>query len=195
MLISGPIALDSLPPVPWKNGGGITRTIAVEPAQAGMDDFLWRMSIADLQSSGSFSSFPGIDRVILLWSGAGLKLRSPSWPDQMLTVAGEPFLFAGEADVSCELEGGPSRDLNLMTRRGSVTAEMKISSSAVSLHDACDDLVVLCAAGSLQIRFSDSREYTLSAGYFLQVSQFEREVLLTPLEEKTRFVHVSIRCL
>lgn len=198
MLISGPIALDSLPPIPWKNGGGITRTIAVEPPQAGMDDFLWRISMADIQSSGSFSTFPGIDRTILLWSGAGLTLRSPSWPDHTLTAAGEPFAFAGEADVSCELTEGPSQDLNLMVRRGAIAATMRLCREAVTINHAYDDLVVLCAQGSLRIAFGDSHEYTdsqeyiLNDGHFLRASQLRSEALLTPLNEKTRFVYASM---
>ena len=31
---------------PWKNGGGVTREIAVEPPGAGFDSFGWRVSTA-----------------------------------------------------------------------------------------------------------------------------------------------------
>ena len=33
----------------------------------------------------------------------------------------DPLRFDGEADTSCSLLGGPTRDLNLMTRRGRCT--------------------------------------------------------------------------
>lgn len=191
MLITGPIALDSLPPIPWKNGGGITRTIAVEPASAGLDNFLWRISMADLHSSGAFSNFPGVDRTILLWRGAGLKLSSSSWPDQILTEASQPFIFAGEDDVSCELQGGPSQDLNLMVRRGAVNAALNVSSEAVRLTLGCNDLIVFCAQGSVTIHLGDSQEYALEAGYFLRIFQPQAEAVITPAEDETRFAYVS----
>ncbi|MBK9607139.1 MAG: HutD family protein [Betaproteobacteria bacterium] len=62
---------------PWKNGGGTTTEIAVHPEGAGWDDFLWRIGIADIRQSGPFSSFPGIDRSILLLDcpvGSGMTL-------------------------------------------------------------------------------------------------------------------------
>jgi environmental stress-induced protein Ves len=35
-----------VPATPWKNGGGVTREIAVHPQGAGFDDFVWRLSMA-----------------------------------------------------------------------------------------------------------------------------------------------------
>src|SRR4051812_32376902 len=52
--------------LPWKNGGGSTTEIAVDPEGATWEVFNWRVAIADIGGSGSFSSFPGIDRSILL---------------------------------------------------------------------------------------------------------------------------------
>lgn len=31
--------------VPWKNGGGLTREVAAFPADAGLDTFVWRVSV------------------------------------------------------------------------------------------------------------------------------------------------------
>lgn len=58
----------------WKNGGGVTREIAVFPEGAGMDDFVWRASLAEVAADGPFSAFPGIDRTITLAEGAGMDL-------------------------------------------------------------------------------------------------------------------------
>ncbi len=46
------------------------------PAGAALDEFLWRVSIADVERDGPFSRFPGIDRTIVLLEGAGMRLRS-----------------------------------------------------------------------------------------------------------------------
>jgi environmental stress-induced protein Ves len=66
MTLHDAIAIDSVASVPWKNGGGTTRQLAVGPADATADDFLWRLSIARIDAPGSFSVFSGIDRTILL---------------------------------------------------------------------------------------------------------------------------------
>jgi hypothetical protein len=47
-----------------------TTEIAVYPAGATLDAFLWRVSIADVERDGPFSRFPGIDRTIVLLEGA-----------------------------------------------------------------------------------------------------------------------------
>jgi environmental stress-induced protein Ves len=39
---------------PWKNGGGVTREVAAFPAGAGLDAFVWRVSIADVAQAGPF---------------------------------------------------------------------------------------------------------------------------------------------
>ena len=56
-------------PVPWKNGGGVTREVAAFPDGAGFDDFLWRISMAEVRADGPFSVFPGVDRVLAVLEG------------------------------------------------------------------------------------------------------------------------------
>ena len=55
--------------VPWKNGGGVTHDVIVSPAGATLDDFDWRISIAEIARSGPFSRFPGIDRTLAVLEG------------------------------------------------------------------------------------------------------------------------------
>ncbi|HXZ10527.1 MAG TPA: HutD family protein, partial [Paraburkholderia sp.] len=59
---------------PWKNGGGVTREVAAYPQGAGLDTFVWRVSVADVSQPGPFSRFAGIDRTLVLLSGAGMLL-------------------------------------------------------------------------------------------------------------------------
>ena len=59
--------------VRWKNDGGWTTEIAREPADAA-EAFRWRVSIADIESDGPFSNFPGVDRDLLLLAGNGIEL-------------------------------------------------------------------------------------------------------------------------
>jgi uncharacterized protein len=120
------IRFDELKAVPWKNGLGITRELAVEPAGASMEDFAWRVSIADVDTASPFSVFPGIDRTIVLLEGAGFTMVIDGEREHALTTPCEPFAFPGEAKVDVRLAGGATRDFNLMVRRGVCSATLKV---------------------------------------------------------------------
>ena len=81
--------------MPWKNGGGMTTELAVYPSDAG-DAFDWRISIADIETSGPFSTFAGYDRVIGLLEGIGMELRFDAAEsvrlERRLAESGESFL-------------------------------------------------------------------------------------------------------
>ena len=108
--------------VRWKNDGGWTTEIAREPAGEG--DFRWRISIADIESDGPFSAFPGVSRDLVLLAGNGIELDIGNAPTQRLTERFQRLHFEGEANVDCRLLAGPTRDFNVMARRDSVHAEV-----------------------------------------------------------------------
>lgn len=100
----------------WKNGLGWTNEVAREAVDEG-EEFLWRVSVAEVDADCEFSEFGGIDRSILVLGGAGMELRVGGAPVELR--AGGPALgFAGEAGGQCRLLAGPTRDFNVMTRRG-----------------------------------------------------------------------------
>ncbi len=117
----------TLPSTPWKNGGGRTREIARVPAASALDDFDWRVSIADVSADGPFSTFDHVDRVIVLLSGAGVRLRSSDGKiDHRLDEPLVPFAFSGDDAITAALIDGASSDFNVMTRRGVARAELQI---------------------------------------------------------------------
>ncbi|MBA3776460.1 MAG: HutD family protein [Betaproteobacteria bacterium] len=101
---------------PWKNGGGRTTEIAVGPPDAGLADFAWRVSVADVEQDGAFSVFPGVARTLVLLAGDGMRLTGVGEPLEVHAPF-EPVTFAGDAPVTCALTNGPVRDFNLMVRR------------------------------------------------------------------------------
>lgn len=151
--------LDDCPARPWKNGLGRTRELAVEPAGAGMDDFLWRASVAEVDSAAPFSAFPGIDRNIVLLDGAGFDMHLDDGRTHALTQPFEPFAFAGEAKVTVTLAGGPTRDFNLMTRRQRLRGAVAVWRGANTVVAEADTVLVYCARGRLHLD-----EATLEAG-------------------------------
>ena len=98
---------------PWKNGGGVTYEIATFPPGASMDDFEWRVSIAEVRHTGLFSRFAGIERILLVLSGQ-LRLDVAGEPTPHTLDPGDQLTFSGEAPVV----GGPCgdivKDLNVM---------------------------------------------------------------------------------
>lgn len=113
-----------LHPASWKNGGGTTREVAGAPPSRGLDDFYWRVSFADVDTSGPFSEFPGVDRVLMLVEGATMRLTVDGVVHDL--GPGEPFRFAGEARTAGDLPAGPTRDLNIMTRRDRCLARVTV---------------------------------------------------------------------
>lgn len=113
-------SLDSAPPAPWRNGGGVTRELAAQAAGA---DWIWRISVAEVAGSGPFSSFPGVQRWFAVLGGAGVILKRAG-AEHRLTLASSPLSFDGGEPVECELLHGPTRDLNLMVRRDRALARM-----------------------------------------------------------------------
>jgi environmental stress-induced protein Ves len=113
----------------WANGGGFTHEVATSPEGAGLGDFEWRISVAEVSESGAFSTFHGVDRVLVLLDGEGMTLTI----DGVATPAPrhQPVRFAGESTTSCALHSGPTTDLNVMVRRGACEARVRILDSDV----------------------------------------------------------------
>lgn len=109
--------------MPWKNGLGTTTELAIEPEGAALDDFTWRVSIAELRASGPFSPFPGYDRIIVQLEGAPMTLSHAGGGEHRLALL-EPHAFAGELATSSTLDG-PARDFNVMVRRDRASASVR----------------------------------------------------------------------
>ncbi|PCG82010.1 HutD-family protein [Streptomyces sp. WZ.A104] len=119
-------------PVPWKNGGGLTREVATGPGGAEADAFAWRVSLADVTADGPFSVFPGVDRTLTVVEGPGMDLvvggehhivDEPLWPHD----------FPGDLPTDGFLLGGPVVNLNVMYRRASTRAETAVVCGTVRL--------------------------------------------------------------
>jgi environmental stress-induced protein Ves len=104
--------------MPWKNGGGNTTEIARAPAGDSLDDFEWRISMAQVAAAGPFSRFAGVDRSIAILDGDGLVLAIEGQGETRLDRSSPPFAFAADVPVTASLTGGPIIDFNVMTRRG-----------------------------------------------------------------------------
>ncbi|BDH14925.1 hypothetical protein HOK021_61040 [Streptomyces hygroscopicus] len=111
--------------MPWSNGGGVTREIAVHPPGAGWDAFAWRVSLADVTRDGPYSPLPGVRRILTVVDGAGLELTVDGAP-QLLPDRCRPFAFPGAAATDSRLLDGPVVNLNVMLREGRAAATVEM---------------------------------------------------------------------
>lgn len=129
--------------VRWRNGGGVTREIAVSTGADDPFDLLWRVSAATVAGAGPFSRFEGIDRTIAVITGNGLVLVTCD--DRVtLTMDSAPYAFVGETAIDAHNVDGSTIDLNIMTRRGRfVHAIKRIRSVAPVTITSRQDVTIL----------------------------------------------------
>lgn len=106
----------------WKNGLGWTREIVRWPEEAETWD--WRLSIAEVDKGGPFSTFSGVERELVLLSGEGMHLHFHDGEKIALLPPHDRHRFAGERVLNAELVSGPTQDFNFMWRRDRVEATL-----------------------------------------------------------------------
>jgi hypothetical protein len=150
--------------VPWRNGAGMTSEIGVSPAAAA-DDFVWRLSVATVDSDTSFSTFSGVDRCLLALSPQGLNLVDEGQLVEL--TAFESYRFPGENSVASTSVTRSTLDLNLMTRRALCTGTLESCSVAGTLcvetaSGGCVVIVILAgtfAVGSEKLAILDAVQF------------------------------------
>lgn len=170
----------------WKNGQGRTDQIAIEPKDAVLtnEDFLWRLSSAEIQSNTNFSVFKNYDRLLTVLTGKGLILN-----DQSLLPL-NVVQFSGDSETECRLVQDPVVDLGLIYNRDHVAAKMTIKT--FSANDDRHQLklsegvhFLFCVNGSFKVR-----SFTVNANDTLHVEgPFESEVFL---QKPATYVHIKI---
>ncbi|MBN3849296.1 HutD family protein [Paraburkholderia sp. Ac-20342] len=131
----------ALPPQPWANGNGITRTIARGGISDGPeDDVHWRVSLATLSTSADFSRFAGFDRTLLLVDEGTVNLHSQD--GQLVARRGQPVHFSGDLQIWSTLSTQPVNVLNVMTRRNACRASVSVLSHATAIAVAPVQLLI-----------------------------------------------------
>jgi environmental stress-induced protein Ves len=159
------VHLADVPAAPWRNGGGVTRELAAWPAQG---EWHWRMSVAEVGSSGPFSRFDGITRWFAVLAGAGvvLNVRTPSDSvetdslEHRLTENDAPLCFDGGAATDCRLIDGPTQDFNLMVRDSSLPARMlRVHGNFHTAVNATKTVAIYAMDTRASIRFNAEEIY------------------------------------
>jgi environmental stress-induced protein Ves len=150
------VGVESVSAQRWRNGTGLTRELLTWPsAQA------WglRISVADIERDGPFSSYPGIERWFVVLEGAGVELRFEDDGEVHRVQPGDPpFRFDGARPVHCALPSGATRDLNVMAvrKRGRLVCEPVFEGCAAPRGDlralyAHDGVSLVTAGGATEL--------------------------------------------
>lgn len=153
------LAVGTVPPQPWRNGGGVTRELLAWPAGA---PWLCRISLASIERDGDFSAFPGVERWFAVLDGAGVDLDFASGA-LSLSAATEPCRFDGELAPGCRLLKGPTRDLNLMVQRAAGHGDMQRVRPGVAWHSSAA-LRAVFTAGAMSLTVGGADTHGLPAG-------------------------------
>lgn len=143
-------------PMAWKNGQGVTTEIAIGPPGAGLAGFDWRVSTAEVAASGPFSDFPGVERWLLVLAGE-MTLSIAGAAPLALSPASDPAQFPGDVPVTAEVTRGPVRDLNIMTARERVSADIQlVSLAAGGVQNLSGEALLLCLDGAARVTAGDA---------------------------------------
>lgn len=159
--------------VRWRNGAGWTREILSWPPSGAAGDgadaataWDWRLSIADIESDGPFSSFPGIERECLLLRGEGVRLQIEPAEAHTLSPPSGRLRFDGGYAASATLVNGRVEVLNLMWRRDRIQASTwhrPLVGTMVVFVDPGSRWLVHVLAGHAHLGDGDTRTF-LAAG-------------------------------
>jgi hypothetical protein len=160
----------------WRNGGGETRELLAWPSA---DDWIWRMSVAEVAASGPFSRFEGVQRWFAVLQGAGVRLQVDE-SEHTLTSSSAPFCFDGASATHCQLLSGATQDFNLMIRQQQTTAQMsRVSadlrfltsrSSFIAVYSIDGETRVRCQQESVPVPARSLIWQSLPAGVELEIS-------------------------
>lgn len=151
-------SIDSLTREPWRNGGGITRTVATGGGGHARD-WDWRVSVADITQNGPFSVFPKMDRHLTMIEGRGILLHGSV--SMRLARVGDGVAFPGEQALNAELIDGPVRVWNVITRRVAAIGLVHAHRNPTTAVDAYN--VALVIAGEFALRRAGRDEEILCA--------------------------------
>lgn len=97
--------------VPWRNGRGTSFQVWPRGKVAGSAEF--QLNLTPITAGGSFSHYPGVDRVLAVAKGSGLSFDGRDGS----MAAGDSIAFSGEAAMTAHLAHGPVTVFNLLMKR------------------------------------------------------------------------------
>ena len=131
---------------PWKNGLGVSYTIADFPRGAGFDAVDWQVGSTEIGVDCPFSDLPGLDRQFMVIEGAGVELTCADETGKTTVHRVDPmhgpFAFRGDWRTTCRLLNGPVKVFNVMTRRGKYAAAVGVVSGLGGVRPSAGETLI-----------------------------------------------------
>jgi environmental stress-induced protein Ves len=169
----------------WKNLLGSTRQIDIYPKQAefSKEDFLWRLSSAEIKNDNSFSIFEKYDRILTLLGPGSIKV------DETIIDRNQIYSFRGDQASTCQLLCAHSvKDLGLIYHREKIKAQMRFENSGPDEKNfvtQADSTYVFCESVNLQVN-----SFQLQQMDCLEIEKSTRVSYQSPQE--ARFILIEI---
>ena len=161
--------------MPWRNGLGSTVEI-MKRTIPDSEDFVWRISMADVVTDGPFSCFNNSDRTLLLLNGNGMTLdikkeQTNSTETISLSDPLQGARFRGDDPTIATLHNGPITDFNIMTHRDHCDAEVVCGHEPEESNIAinCDEALIYCVTGELSVESESGKKWVLPDNITLYV--------------------------
>jgi len=163
----------------WRNNAGTTTELFIDSPASSLDKFGWRLSVAEVEEPGVFSSFAGYQRVLSLLTGKGIELIRSERSDRLLP--GQALAFDGADTVNSHLLSGPIKDLNIIfdPRAFDCSVQWLKGESVTSrLYAPSSTLLVFCLEGTLSLSEENAQtEHHLAAFEALRVDNSSTAIL------------------
>jgi len=144
---------DTITTLPWKNGGGVTREVAKSHSRAPF----WRLSIANVDQEGLFSSFEGLDRILTVIEGKGMVLAR--YNGDLIADLYNPVHFSETEAIDGLLPNGPIQDFNLIFDGSKLAADVSVTDTVeldISLSSTLVMTLVYCLTGAFKTALGDA---------------------------------------
>ncbi len=172
--------------MPWKNGGGQTTELL---RRGPREEYVWRLSVADIGVDGPFSRFVGMHRLISVIQGNGVRLDLGGHSSEVLAPF-QTLNFDGGSEVECELLNGPVQDINLVYSPTRISPRWEWTEPGQT-HDfttSADTTLLYSPASKTTVTSTRLAPIDLPAGHLLEISN-------TPKPENFAVQLAASRCL
>jgi predicted deacylase/environmental stress-induced protein Ves len=168
--------------MPWKNGLGTSAEIAVVPPNCDFTTtpFIWRVSVAEIGSSTTFSVFHAYNRVCVRLDGEELKLKH-NFSSQIVTVpVFQPYSFKGEWHTQCLISNDKKvMDFYVIWQRDQAKADVQAKEITPENRYAYTikskgTTLIYCYTGQVSIASGEGRpDFTAKTGETFEINVWE----------------------
>jgi environmental stress-induced protein Ves len=162
--------------VAWKNGKGETIEMAINSGGT-LNDFDWRLSMANVVEDGMFSNFSGYTRNLILIAGDGINLQhNDSKIDKLANLLDYATFDGGDKTVG-NLHTNEITDFNVIARTSNystvVDCHKKVENITLEKNDLC---FIYSLYKAVELKFSDTTEIRkLPAGHLMKISDLKSQ--------------------